>query len=92
MDRERKDRFAKIFFEMQKHVDAIARIAKRENLEIVSIGVKGVISERREGRVLSSSIICVNEETDEHFSCYAYSDKSTDLLVNGDTFKTYTRS
>lgn len=89
---DKKDWWARIAFKLQPHLDAICDIAKDESLDMLSIGAKGIIEEKKTGKVLKYSVVFIDEDADEHYSCYSFSDNSTELLIDGDTFRKYTRT
>lgn len=82
-----KDRWAKIAIEMQKHIDALERIAKREQMGIVSIALYG---KAEDGYSLETSASYV--EGDDVYSCDRHDDGKAKIYTGSGTCKTYLRT
>lgn len=84
-----EDRWANIALEVQTHIDAICSIAKRENLEVLSIYAKGILDDRRNGASLVSSCTYVDEAEDAVYSGNLFSGGELKFEKNCEEFKTY---
>ena len=81
-----KDRFAKIAIEAQPHLDALERIAKREQMGIVSIALYG---RAEDGYGLETNISYM--EGDEVYCCDRHDDGKVKIYTGSGTCKTYLR-
>lgn len=82
-----KDRWAKIAIEMQEHINALEKIAKREQLDIVSIALYG---EAEDGYSLETSMSYI--EGDDVYNCDRHDDGEAKISLNSDIYKTYLRA
>ena len=77
-----KDRFAKIAIEAQPHLDALERIAKREQMGIVSIALYG---RAEDGYGLETNMSYM--EGDDLYNCGRYDDGKTKIGLIGDDYR-----
>ena len=82
-----KDRWAKIAFEMQDHIDALERIAKREKLDLVIVSLNGMPED-----IYSAETDVLYAEGIDHYESNMGLDGRLAVNVNGDTYRTYTRT
>lgn len=77
-----KDRFEKIAIEAQPHLDALERIAKREQMGIVSIALYG---KAEVGYGLETSMSYM--EGYDLYNCNRYDDGKTKIRLIGDDYR-----
>ncbi len=82
-----KERWAKIAVEMQEHIDALERIAKREKLDLVSITLLGMPKD-----IYSTETDVLYAEGAYHYESNLGTDKKLTLSVNRDRYRTCIRT
>lgn len=78
-----KDRWAKIAIEMQGHIDALARIAKREKLDAVSISLLGMPKHEYSIETYTFYI-----EGEKHYQSNKCVDGKLEMCIKNDTYRT----
>ena len=80
-----KDRWAKIAIEMQEHIDALERIAKREKLDLVIVSLNGMPKD-----IYSAETDVLYAEEGAHYQSDKGTDKKLSIRANNETYRTYT--
>lgn len=79
-----KDRWAKIAIEMQDHIDALERIAKREKLDLVVVSLNGMPKD-----IYSAETDVLYAEGGVHYQLDKGADKKLSIRANNETYRTY---
>lgn len=79
-----KDRWAKIAIEMQEHIDALEKIAKREKLDLVVVSLNGMPED-----IYSAETDVLYAEGEVHYQSDKGADKKLSIRANNETYRTY---
>lgn len=79
-----KDRWAKIAIEMQEHIDALERIAKREQLDLVIVSLNGMPK-----NIYSMETDVLYAEGEVHYQSNKGADGNLLIRTNNDIYRTF---
>lgn len=78
-----KDRWAKIAIEMQDHIDALERIAKREKLDLVIVSLNGMPED-----IYSAETDVLYAEEGVDYQSDKGADNKLSIRANNETYRT----
>lgn len=84
-----KDRWATIAIEMQPHVEALLRIAKREKLDIANISLYEASEEEHE---IETSVLYVDKSTDTIYDSIRFRGENLKIRKNFNEYRAYTQT
>lgn len=79
-----KDRWAKIAIEMQEHIDALERIAKREQLDLVVVSLNGMPK-----NIYSAETDVLYADGEVHYQSDRGADRKLSIRADNDVYRTF---